>query len=385
MEKRTRNREPGLPLREILVTGSVGRSSIATMVAALLHGSGEAVVHLGSHYLHSPLERLTFNGTPVSADQAARLLTDRGAAEPRVDDLLGGFVRIQGARWLVRSGLATDGDRVELVVFAPILPAAGHAGEVARDLCRAIPMASAAVSAPQRESALDVLRPAYPGLQEVAQLCRLSKGRADLEGQALRLRTPRAEYRLTLPLLGYFQLENAATAILAVEQLAALGVELTPEGAASSLTSLRLPGRLEVLKREPLVLVDSCSVGAALPRIRDALRDLAGSRRILAVLDLSEGLDFTAAIDVLAALHVEIFAVLPPDAPAAQATFRQTCYEAGLPLQISRDVAGAIDQALPAAGSSYAVIVLGSPAAAASARALVLGLMPPDTGLHYTG
>lgn len=346
-------------MAEILVTGSVGRSSTAEMIAALVRASG------------LPALLQTAGGDPLA----------------RGEDTPGSGARSSGeaATWRIRIGPSQRADRPALVVFTPILPASGNASAVTQELCAGIPAGTRAVSAPQRESSLDVLRPAFPALREVATLCQLSRGRSSQDGQEFRLRTPAAEYRLTLPVLGQFQIENAATALLAVEQLVDEGVPLTPEIARAALSDIRLPGRFELIKRRPLIVVDAASHPVVLRRVADGLRELAGGRRMRIVLDVPAGLDPAAALPALAPLRPDLFAVLARERADERAAWNEACYEAGVELQIASDLTHAVDAALSLSEPGDAIAITGSRPAAAIARALVLGLAPPAAGPGYTG
>ena len=74
-------------------------------------------------------------------------------------------------------------------------------------------------------------------------------------GRLIDVRTPRAMYQeLMLPLHGQHQGDNASIALVAVEEFfdAQLDVEVVREGFAM----VEMPGRFEVLGRQPLVVVD---------------------------------------------------------------------------------------------------------------------------------
>jgi len=72
----------------------------------------------------------------------------------------------------------------------------------------------------------------------------------DYHGQKMILRN------LSCPLLGHHQIINAGTALAAVEQLAGMEMRLSEKSIRGGLQSVRWEGRLEVVKREPLVLLD---------------------------------------------------------------------------------------------------------------------------------
>jgi dihydrofolate synthase/folylpolyglutamate synthase len=100
------------------------------------------------------------------------------------------------------------------------------------------------------------------------------------EGIALRVRGTRDSYGgLFLPLLGRHQAANCAAAIGAIEGLRSIGLEISPQAVREGVASVRWPGRMELLGRDPLFLVDCAhnpsaaravagGVGEIFPRLR---------------------------------------------------------------------------------------------------------------------
>jgi dihydrofolate synthase/folylpolyglutamate synthase len=72
----------------------------------------------------------------------------------------------------------------------------------------------------------------------------------DYHGQKMTLR------HLDCPLLGHHQIVNAGTVLATVELLSGMEMRLSEESIRKGLRSVRWDGRLEIVKREPLVLLD---------------------------------------------------------------------------------------------------------------------------------
>ena len=92
--------------------------------------------------------------------------------------------------------------------------------------------------------------------------------------------TPRSRYAGLQPsLAGGYQKDNAAMAVLAAEALDAAGVlpgRITPEAIVSGIAEARWPGRLQIVGRDPLFLLDGAhnpAGCAALVRYTDDLRE----------------------------------------------------------------------------------------------------------------
>jgi dihydrofolate synthase/folylpolyglutamate synthase len=80
----------------------------------------------------------------------------------------------------------------------------------------------------------------------------------DLKGQWFSIYTDREAYReLFSPMLGAFQLQNAALAVLASEVLAEEGLRIEAEHIRKGIAAARLPGRMEILGSKPQIILDS--------------------------------------------------------------------------------------------------------------------------------
>jgi dihydrofolate synthase/folylpolyglutamate synthase len=122
------------------------------------------------------------------------------------------------------------------------------------------------------------------------------------DGQRLRLRDGALDLDADLPVLGRHQADNAAIALAAVRRGSALPDAALAAAARSGLATASLPGRVEVLRREPLVLVDAAHTEAS-ARALAAVLARPPRRRTHLVLSLSAGKDMAG---VLAALLPEV-------------------------------------------------------------------------------
>lgn len=77
--------------------------------------------------------------------------------------------------------------------------------------------------------------------------------------------------QLWMPIIGAHQAENAATAIVAVEQF--LGRGIADEVLRSALADAVSPGRLHVVSKEPLVVLDGAHNPPGLASLRESIRD----------------------------------------------------------------------------------------------------------------
>ena len=121
-------------------------------------------------------------------------------------------------------------------------------------------------------------------------------------GQSFQLKGIRGDYNLTIPLLGEHQLENAAVAVAALEVLANLGMEVSPESIAKGLSQVYWPGRLQILQYEPLFVVDGAHNADSARRLREALKQYFDFDGVILIIGTSEDKDVAGMVAELSPL-----------------------------------------------------------------------------------
>jgi dihydrofolate synthase/folylpolyglutamate synthase len=138
-----------------------------------------------------------------------------------------------------------------------------------------------------------------------------------LGGRAISLRTPYAHYEDVLVTLhGIHQGVNAATAIVAAE--AFVGRALGEEVVTNTLAKARMPGRMELISRKPMIVVDGAHNPAgiaALCATLDGAFHVSGERRC--VLGMLSGRDLDDMIEPLVSLGFTEFHCCAPQSPRA--------------------------------------------------------------------
>src|SRR3972149_6633482 len=121
-------------------------------------------------------------------------------------------------------------------------------GAIAQEKVGIIRAGRPLVIAPQAPEAEEALRLACArvgaSLVRVAGRARWDSRAMNAQGQTLHLRGARDYGAIHLPLVGRHQALNAATAVVAAEELAAAGFPLPPEAVRQGLEGLRWPGRV---------------------------------------------------------------------------------------------------------------------------------------------
>ncbi len=275
----------------IHVTGTNGKSSTARMIEALLRSCGLRTGLFTSPHLVDARERLCFDGEPISAD---RLLATWQEIAPYVGVVDANSLRDGGVPLsyfevmtalafaafadapvdvaVVEVGLGGTWDSTNVAdgivaVVTPIgLDHRDYLGDtidaVAREKAGIIKAGSFAVIAPQPLEAAAVLLERCVAVDAVVareglEFGVVSRGVA-VGGQVLGLKGLGAEYDdVFLPLFGEHQAHNAVLALASVEAFLRGVGPLDPDVVRAGFAMATSPGRLEVLRRSPTILVDA--------------------------------------------------------------------------------------------------------------------------------
>ena len=125
------------------------------------------------------------------------------------------------------------------------------------------------------------------------------------EGQRLALRDGELRVEAWLPALGAHQAANAALALACARRAAGLPDGALLGAALRGLAAAELPARIEIVSREPLVVVDSAHTAASARALAGALEQLP-RRRTHLVLSVSAGKDLARVLDALLPLASEV-------------------------------------------------------------------------------
>ncbi|HEY9241029.1 MAG TPA: folylpolyglutamate synthase/dihydrofolate synthase family protein [Streptosporangiaceae bacterium] len=318
----------------IHVTGTNGKTSTARMIESLLRARGLRTGLFTSPHLSSIRERIMVHGEPVSAEQFVASYDELAPYVAMVDGRqpaqLSFFEVITAMAFAIFADLPVDVAVVEVglggtwdstnvadgavAVITPVsLDHTRWLGDtveqIAAEKAGIIKPGAVAVLAQQPVPAAEVLlrRAVTVGasvLREGIEFGVLSRELA-VGGQQLSLRGLRGEYTdILLPLFGAHQASNAAVALAAVEAFApaegdgepgALSQEIVREGFAAA----RSPGRLEVVRRSPVVILDAAHNPAGMAAALDGITEAFTFAALIGVLAVSEDKDVPAILDQL--------------------------------------------------------------------------------------
>jgi len=395
--------DPHLGRRTVHIAGSKGKGSVAAMVESILRAAKLRTGLFTSPHLHSYTERIRIQGQPIEESEWARLMHT-------LQDAAGSASPAPGGRHLVAFDLLTAlaflafrehdvdcqilevglGGRVDSTnVFDTKEVCAvtavglehtdvlgGTVEEIAGQKAGIIRPGAAVVVGPQPAAggARRVIAEAADnaGCQtvDVAASYAWRRTSHDLSGQAFRLEGPRGALRLWLPLLGEHQLENAATAAACADALAQRGLSIADEAIENGLADVSWPGRMEILRREPLVVADGAHSRESARRLRDSLTDYLSCRSAFLIVGMSADKDVSGLAQELAPVARRVIAVRadhPRAMPAQQVA--AAFVQAGAEAEAGGKVAQTLEKAMATADGKEVICLTGSLFVAAEGRA----------------
>lgn len=249
-------------------------------------------------------------------------------------------------------------------------------GKIAREKAGIVKPGAVVVTSPQQMDAERVIKEVCvrvgARLIAVGKDVTWQKLAGNLEGQSLRVTGKAASYNLTIPLLGEHQLENASTAVAALEALA-----IEPDGIARGLAQVHWPGRMEILSREPLFLVDGAHNADSARRLREAIESYLDFDRLVLILGASSDKDIAGIVGELAPL-ASLTIVTRSRHPRAlePSLVLQELERQGVMGEVAESVATAVERALAIANPGDLICPTGSLFVAAEAIEYMRGISP---------
>lgn len=404
--------EPQRTFPVIHLTGTNGKTSTTRMVETLCREHGLTTGRFTSPHLHSVRERIAIAGEPVSAQRFIAVydevlpyieVIDARSAES------GGtrmtffevFVALAYAAFadapvdvaVVEVGMGGSWDATNIAdgsvaVITPI--AIDHTRflgtsveDIAEEKSGIIKSDAIVVSSVQVADVATILveRAEEVGARVVFEADDFGVVAREVAvgGQQLSFRGLAGEYSdVFLPLHGEHQASNAATALAAVEAfLGGAEQRLDPGVVREGFAKVTSPGRLEVVRRSPTVLVDAAHNPAGMTALVRAIEDSFTFTRLVGVVGIFADKEPAAMLEILepALEHVVVTRnssprSMPPEELGALA--RDVFGEERVTL--IRDLPDALEEAVTIAesdGLGGGVLVTGSVITAADARMLL--------------
>ncbi len=394
------------------VTGTNGKTSTTRMVERLLRELGLSTGRFTSPHLHDIRERIAFNGKAVDRARFVAAYEEvlpfvemvdqraQAAGEPRLS-YFEVIVAVAYAAFadapvdvaVVEVGLGGSWDATNVAdgTVAVLTPVSldhqrllgSTVEQIATEKSGIIKDGAIAVVGEQEPEVVEIIREravevGATAAFEGAEFGVLRRAVA-VGGQQLSLRGLAGDYEdVYLPLHGAHQGHNAAVALAAVEAFLGGGQQrLDPDLVRAGFAGVTSPGRLELVRRSPAVLVDAAHNPAGARALREALEDSFTFTRIIGVLAILSDKDAAAMLEALEPVFDEVV-VTRSTSPRAMAPNALGALAVDLfgedRVTVVHDLPSALDHAAGLAdegGPGGAVVATGSVVTAAEVRLLL--------------
>jgi len=363
---------PERGLRFLHIAGTNGKGSVAAMCHAVLATAGHRTGLYTSPHLVSFCERFQVNGRPIAETDVIRLVAQLRAfmdrTQPRpptffevVTALALLYFREQNVEYVVwETGLGGRLDATNIVhPLVSILTSISfdhmqYLGEtlpeIAAEKCGIIKPGIPVVSAPQLPAAAAVIRAACQQTASSLTVTGIPARRwEDEHGHHLELP---ARGVVTIPLLGAHQAANCAVAVAALD---AAGIALSPDQLRRGLAATHWPGRFQIVRRHPTVVLDGSHNPAAADILADSVRAHFPGQPVSLILGVLRDKDYPAVCRRLAPVARQIILVpVTSDRTSQPAELSPHCRQANPTAEITI----AADLAAAYAAARHPVIII---------------------------
>lgn len=376
--------DPQKKLRFIHVAGTNGKGSTCAMLSAILTAAGYRTGMFTSPHLQRYNERFQINGAQISDEALCEAAEAVKRASEGMTDAATEFERCTaiGLEYFAR-------EKCEIVVFevglggrldstnvidAPEAAVITNLGlehtEVLGDTIEQIAFEKAGIIKP---GCSVVLYAQSPEAEAVV------RDKAEKEGCYILVSDPseerllsedvfgqRIDYRerrdIELRLIGTYQYNNCALVLDTVDVLRKRGWNIPEQAVRDGLRDVRWPGRFEVLRRDPLIILDGAHNPNGVQELARCIERFLPGKRIRVVMGVMADKDHAAMIDIISP-YAERFVAMAPKyyrSMGSAALAAEIAERTGLPVSDAGDVRTGVKTAWEMADSEHPVVIFGS-------------------------
>ncbi len=382
---------PHLGVKTVHIAGTKGKGSTAAMIDRVLISAGYRVGLFTSPHLHTLRERIKVDDVMISEIEFASIVEQLQPIVEMVNEeaaygnlttfeILTAVVFTYFKICLVdfqvlEAGLGGRLDATNIangnvcVITSISLDHTQVLGntiaEIAGEKAGIIKPGCIVVNFPQQEEAkqviMEVCRKQQAKLIQVGQDITWRRTGGDLDHQSFVLKGWMDEYNLTIPLIGDYQLENAAAAVAAVEAVIGLGSQVPKEAIIEGLRQVNWPGRLQILTREPVLVVDGAHNDYSMRKLVEAIKKYFKYDNCFIIFGTSCDKNIAGMAKELVSLsdNITVTSSSHPRAASISAVVKGFS-ELGIEVSAVEDVSNALSRVISFAGKNDLILVTGS-------------------------
>ncbi|MBN1375798.1 MAG: bifunctional folylpolyglutamate synthase/dihydrofolate synthase [Dehalococcoidia bacterium] len=377
--------------RTIHIAGTKGKGSTAAMISSVLVSAGYGTGRFTSPHLFSWQERLAFNNRPITRKEFASMVT---SIAPRANmiNVQSRFGRLttfevltamaflyfrkkRATLQVLEAGMGGRLDATNVVERPDICIITslsldhmqilgGTVAEIAGEKAGIIKPECAVISALQPPPAMKIIEKKCADVNAAL----LVAGRdiswaheaSSLGCQRFSIQSKLDTYRVSLPLMGDFQMENAALTVAAVEALSKY-ITIDRTHIVRGLRKVKWPARMQVISRHPLVIIDGAHNPYSIKKLTESLKRHFNYKNVLVIFGSSQDKDIKGMIKEISKLS-DHFIITSSNHPRAATAgqISSVLQKSGLHVSVARNAQAALSFALERSGQDDLILATGS-------------------------
>ncbi|WP_406547904.1 bifunctional folylpolyglutamate synthase/dihydrofolate synthase [Clostridium ljungdahlii] len=346
---------PQKKIKTIHVAGTNGKGSITAMINRILMEAGFKVGMYTSPYLEVFEERIQINGVNIPKDDLSRVVTKVAEVVKKVIELgyenptefeiitctmfyyfyeqkvdiavvevgLGG--RLDATNVMAPFSKEEDGG-VLLSIIASIsydhMQILGNTlAEIAHEKAGIVKSGIPVILYPEEKEAEEAIEKVCSErgstLIKVPCDCVEPEDQEKVDNnskeyvQKIKVHTKKEDYHIKLSLLGRHQLTNCACALFAIEELSRYGFDIDKQTILKALSNVKWIGRLEVMHRKPLVVIDGAHNREGISMLRKNLCTYFNYNKMILILGILADKEVEVMVKTIVPLAERVIAVTP--------------------------------------------------------------------------
>jgi len=375
--------DPHLGFRSVHIAGTNGKGSVACFINSILHHAGHVTGLFTSPHLVDYRERIRTGGRSIGRSDLTRLVNglipairETGVSYFEATTVLAfeHFVRKKVETAVVEVGMGGRLDSTN--VLTPMVSCItsidyDHTRYLGRTLSRiaaekagivkpGVPVVCGMLRARASETIRRIARSHGARVREVGRDASFTVLETGLDGSVLEYAglDGRQTHEIASP--GLHQAANAATALLAIDVLREQGFPVRKDAVREGLLRAHWPGRLQLLSRRPLVIIDAAHNAAGARALARTLRGI-GIKTDVTVFGVLRDKEYAKMLKALSGISGR-FVLTKPDSERALPVSRlkEAAQELGLKAKTAASVPRALELARRECGRDGIMLISGS-------------------------
>lgn len=374
---------PEKKLKFVHIAGTNGKGSTAAMTASILRKAGYRTGLYTSPYIYRFHERMQVDGEEISDEDLVEVteyvkpLADSMEESPTEFELVcciafEFFYRKKCDIVVLEVGMGGEMDATNVIDTPEVAVITNIGLDHTEVLGNTVEKIAETKSGIFKENGHAVVYRSTPSVEEVFErICaerNVSLKKADFDSLKLKSHSLTGQVfdcaerkDLVLPLLGDHQLHNAAVVLAVADTLMEEGWHITEENIRDGLRDTSWPGRFDVMRQEPLFIIDGGHNPQCIEALVKNIEDYLVGRNVIALTGVLADKDYADMYKPVMPLVKQFVCITPPNPrklPAEQ--LAQYLRNAGAEAVACESIEAGVQTAMELAGKDGAVLCFGS-------------------------